>query len=221
MATTKGVLWDMDGVLVDSGEAHYQSWKAVLPDYGMSMSREFFRKTFGMNNEAILRRLLEDELTPELLNEISLRKEEKFRELVRGRVETLPGVLDWLERLQDQGFRMGVASSAPPANIDALIDELALRPYFDTLVSGQDMPGKPDPALFLEVALQLDAAPARCVVVEDAVAGVEAAKRAGMKCVAVTTTNPAQALDEADIVVDRLDALAQDTFLRLLNATGS
>jgi beta-phosphoglucomutase-like phosphatase (HAD superfamily) len=114
---------------------------------------------------------------------------------------------------------MGVASSAPPANIDALIDELVLRPYFDTLVSGQDMPGKPDPALFLEVALQLDVAPERCVVVEDAVAGVEAAKRAGMKCVAVTTTNPAQVLDEADIVVDRLDALAQDTFLRLLNAT--
>jgi beta-phosphoglucomutase len=93
---------------------------------------------------------------------------------------------------------------------------LRLRPYFDTLVSGVDMLGKPDPALFLEVARRLDLPPERCIVVEDAKAGVEAAKRANMKCIAVTTTNPADALAAADIIVDRLDALPEDAFECLL-----
>jgi beta-phosphoglucomutase-like phosphatase (HAD superfamily) len=116
------------------------------------------------------------------------------------------------------GYRQGVASSAPPANIDALIDGLGLRAYFDELVSGVDLPGKPEPAVFLEAARLLDVPPENCVVVEDAVAGVQAAKRAGMKCIAVTTTNSAQLLQEADIVVERLDTLAADAFRRLLAA---
>lgn len=220
MSIGQGVLWDMDGVLADTGEAHYQSWVRVLPDYGVSFSRDFFRDTFGMNNAGILSLLLGDQLTPDLQAEISDRKETRFRSLVRGSLRLLPGVLDWLQRLRDGGFRMGVASSAPPANIDAVIAELGLSPYFDVLVSGVDMPGKPDPMLFLEVARQIDLEPKRCIVVEDAIAGVESAKRAGMKCIAVTTTNRADALAAADIVVDRLDALPADAFERLLAETG-
>jgi HAD superfamily hydrolase (TIGR01509 family) len=210
----------MDGVLVDTGEAHYQSWARVLPGYGIAFSHEFFRDTFGMNNAGILTMLLGDRLTPELLAEIADRKEEEFRGIVQGRVRLLPGVLDWLRRLKSDGFRMGVASSAPPANIDALVSELGLSPFFDVLVSGVEMPGKPDPALFLEVASQLDVLPEHCVVVEDALAGVEAARRAGMKCIAVTTTNPADALTAADIVVEGLDALPAEAFERLLDETG-
>ena len=96
------------------------------------------------------------------------------------------------------------------------MDELGLRAYFDAIVSGSDLPGKPDPAVFLEVARLIGVSPERCVVVEDAVAGVRGARRAGMKCVAVTTTNPAQLLKEADVIVERLDALPLDTFERLL-----
>jgi HAD superfamily hydrolase (TIGR01509 family) len=209
----------MDGVLVDTGEAHYRSWDAVLVDYGIPFSREFFRDTFGMNNTGILTMLLGDQLTPELLVEIADRKEEEFRRLVQGQVQPLPGVLDWLLRLKQDGFRMGVASSAPMANIDAVVSELDLSLYFDALVSGVDMPGKPDPALFLEVAGRIGVLPHRCIVVEDAVAGVEAAVRAGMKCIAVTTTNPAGALTAADIVVGGLDTLPVDAFERLLDQT--
>jgi len=216
----RAALWDMDGVLVDTGEFHYQSWIDVLPDYGLEFSREFFRQTFGMNNRGILSLLLGGKLTPKLLAEISQRKEQSFREAVRGHVQPLPGVVDWLERLRAQGFRQAVASSAPPANIDTLVDELGLRDYFDALVSGVDLPGKPEPALFLKVARLLDVPPEYCIVVEDAVAGVEAAKRAGMKCVAVTTTNPAEALTAADVVVERLDALAADAFQRLVAEAG-
>lgn len=210
--TAKGVLWDMDGVLVDTGEFHYQAWHSVLAEYGLEFTREFHRKTFGMNNTGILSRLMGEDLTPELLSEISEWKEARFRAAIQGRAQPLPGVRAWLQRLQDAGFKQGIASSAPMANIDALIDELELRDRFDTIVSGLDLPGKPEPVLFLRVAKQLGIAPESCIVVEDAVAGVEAAKRAGMKCIAVTTTNEAEALAAADIIVDRLDQLAEDAF---------
>lgn len=217
----KAVLWDMDGVLVDTGEAHYQSWAEVLSAQGIAFSREFFRDTFGMNNTGVLTSLLGEDIAPEFLAETADRKEEEFRRLVHGHVEPLPGVLGWLSALKGAGFRMGVASSAPTANIDALIDELEIRQYFDVLVSGVDMPGKPHPALFLEVARRIDVPPRRCIVIEDAIAGVEAARRAGMACIAVTTTNPAEALWEADIVVRRLDDLPARTFDRLLDNKAS
>lgn len=211
----QGVLWDMDGVLVDTGEFHYQAWRQVLAEYGLEFTREFHRRVFGMNNTGILSRLMGADLTPELLSEIGDKKEALFRAAIRGRARPLPGVREWLKRLQEAGFGQGIASSAPMANIDALIDELGLRDRFDTIVSGLELPGKPEPVLFLTVAAQLGVAPENCIVVEDAVAGVEAAKRAGMKCIAVTTTNEAEALAEADLIVDRLDDLPEDAFERL------
>lgn len=217
----RGVLWDMDGVLVDTAEFHYQAWVGVLSEYGIPFSRQFFRDTFGMNNAGVLSNLLGDKLTPELLEEISGQKERRFREAVWGHAQPLPGVRTWLENLQADGFRQGIASSAPPANIDVLVDGLGLRARFGAIVSGFDLPGKPDPTLFLEVARRLGVPPERCIVVEDAVAGVEAAKRAGMKCIAVTTTNPAGALAASDIVIERLDALPPDTFNRLLEGAQS
>jgi len=215
-ATKRGVIWDMDGVLVDTGEFHFQAWSRALSEYEIPFNRQLFRETFGMNNARILEVLLGETPTPELLAEISNRKEDLFRQAVRGRVRLLPGVHAWLERLKAMGVRQAIASSAPPANIDALVDELGLRGYFDVIASGFDLPGKPDPALFLQVAHLLDVSPERCVVVEDAVAGVEAARRAGMKCIAVTTTSPAEMLEGADVIVERLDALSPDTFERLL-----
>ena len=217
--TRQGVLWDLDGVLVDTGEFHFQAWSGLLPEYGIPFTRELFQATFGMNNAGMLSTLLGQRLTPELLTEISDRKEQRFREAVRGRAQPLPGVLAWLERLKAAGLRQAIASSAPPANIDALVDELDLRAYFGAIVSGFDLPGKPDPALFLKAARLIDVPPERCIVVEDAVAGIEAARQAGMKCIAVTTTNPAHALKAADVVVERLDALPTDTFQRLAGAS--
>jgi beta-phosphoglucomutase family hydrolase len=208
----RGVIWDMDGVLVDTGEFHFQAWSRALSEHGVPFTHELFRTTFGLNNATILTVLLGQTPAPELLAEISDRKEQLFRQAIRGRAQLLPGVQVWLERLEAAGVRQAIASSAPPANIDALVDELDLRTYFDVIVSGSDLPGKPDPALFLKAACLIGVPPERCVVVEDAVAGVEAARRAGMKCIAITTTNPAQALTGADVIVERLDALPLDTF---------
>jgi HAD superfamily hydrolase (TIGR01509 family) len=221
MTSGQGILWDMDGVLVDTGEFHFQAWLQALPEYGFQMTRDLFQATFGMNNTGVLSTLFGQPPAPELLAEISDRKEQLFRQAIRGYATPLPGVRAWLERLQAAGAQQAIASSAPQANIDTLVDELGLRSYYAALVSGVDLPGKPEPTLFLKTARLIDVPPERCVVVEDAIAGVEAAKRAGMKCIAVTTTNPAFALKDADLVVERLDALPLDAFTRLLAGRGS
>lgn len=214
-----GVLWDMDGVLVDTAELHYRSWKRTLDEAGIPFDREVFRETFGMNNAGILEHLLDEKPDPDLLRKISDRKESLFRESVPGNVQLLPGVIAWLVRLHQSGARMAVASSAPHANIETLVKELHIGPYFLALVSGADLPGKPDPATFLEAARQIGVEPARCVVVEDAVAGVQGAIHAGMKSIAVTNTHPRSALSKADIVVDSLEELPEGAFKDLLVRT--
>jgi HAD superfamily hydrolase (TIGR01509 family) len=212
-----GVLWDMDGVLVDSGDYHYRAWVQALERQGFSYPPEMFRATFGMDNRGVLATLLGREPDPAWLARVSDEKEAAFRDAIRGQAEPLPGVVLWLERLQAAGIRQAVASSAPPANIDLLIDSLGLRDYFAAVVSTAGMPGKPDPAVFLEAARRIGLPPKRCLVVEDAVAGVAAARRAGMACLAVTTTNPRELLGAADLVVDSLTDLTEETFSALLN----
>jgi beta-phosphoglucomutase len=206
----RGVLWDLDGVLVDTGEFHFISWKDTLPAYGIPFSYDLFKKSFGMNNEGVLTFLMGHKPDPDLLTEIDQRKESAFRQAISGHATLLPGVADWLEILHRAGVRMAVGSSAPMANVEALVDETGIRPYFQALVSANGKPSKPDPWVFLHAAQQIGVPPEACWVVEDAIAGVEAAHRAGMRCLAVTTTNPTEALHEAEIVVDRLDQLSPE-----------
>jgi len=217
--TQFGILWDLDGVLIDTGEFHYQAWAAILAANSITFSHDLFRQTFGMNNVGVLTTLLGQPPTPDYAQRIDEEKEAAFRAAIRGKAVALPGVVRWLGQLQTLGARQAIASSAPQANIDVLIAELQLRPYFDAIVSANQMPGKPDPAVFLEAARQLGLPPDRCVVIEDSGAGVTAAKRGAMKCVAVTNTNPAHVLKEAgaDLIVDGLDKLPPNTFQELLN----
>jgi HAD superfamily hydrolase (TIGR01509 family) len=211
-----GVLWDMDGVLVDSGEFHYVAWAETLAREGRPFTREQFKATFGMDNRGVLTALLGREPEAAWLARVSDDKEAAFRKAIRGKAEPLPGVVPWLGRLQAAGARQAVASSAPPANIDFLIDSLDLRKFFDAVVSTWGMAGKPDPGVFLEAARRIAVRPERCVVIEDAIAGVEAARRAGMACLAVTTTNTRAALAGADLVVDSLADLSEDAFDALI-----
>ena len=212
-----GVLWDMDGVLVDTGPFHYPAWVETLGREGVPFSLEMFRQTFGMNNRGVLTHVLGRAPEPDFLARVGDDKEASFRTAIHGLVRPLPGVVEWLTRLRQAGVKQAVASSAPQANIDALLDETGLRGYFDCLVSAYTIAGKPDPAVFLEAARQISVPPERCVVVEDAVAGVEAARRAGMACIAVTNTNPRERLAAADLVVDSLLELTEEAFGRLLD----
>jgi beta-phosphoglucomutase len=206
----QAVLWDLDGVLTDSGDAHYQAWVQIFKPLGIAFSREDFRLIFGMNNAATLSRYFDPLKDAHTIHEIDLRKEVLFRELAHGHLELFPGVLDWLTYFKSRGIPQAVASSAPSANVEVMIDELGIRGFFEALVSGAAIPGKPNPDVFLLAAHTVGVAPANCLVVEDAIAGVEAACRAGMKSVAVLTTSPAEALSKASLILNRLDELSPD-----------
>lgn len=213
----QGILWDLDGVLVDTGEYHFQSWKEVLKDFGIALDRATFQKTLGMNSSSSLEIYLGRQPAPDLAKKMINRKEESFRQLIQNDIVPLPGVLDWLEWFDAQHIPMALASSAPPDNIDFIIHALQIKSYFSELVSGADMPGKPNPAVFLEAAQRLGLMPADCIVIEDSIAGVEAACRAGMRCIAVATTNPASMLSMATLVVENLAALSRIAFLEIAN----
>ena len=205
MSGLGGVIWDMDGVLVDTGEFHYQSWRDTLNKYQVSLSKDRFYETFGMNNRSILQLLLGDRFSEQICNEISDIKETEFRRIVQDEVQLLPGALNLLQTVFQTGIPQAIASSGPPPNIDAIVDALDIRKYFIALVSAANLPGKPDPAVFLTASQLIDIPPRSCIVIEDGLSGVAGAKNAGMKCLAVTTTNPAAKLRLADLIVDRLD----------------
>ena len=217
--TLKGVIWDMDGVLVDTGEFHFQSWMITLAPYGIPFSRKIFNNTFGMNNEGILKLLKGKDFDPQMINEISERKEITFRQQIRGRVKTLPGAMNLLKSIRKENIPQAIGSSAPQKNIDAIVGELELKDYFAVQVSAAEMPGKPDPSVFLAAAQGIHAPAAQCIVIEDAIAGVEAALRAGMKCLAVTTTNSVSSLSAAHKIVNRLDEISVGDLISMFHET--
>ena len=214
----KAILWDMDGVIADSGEAHFLAWQTLFEEHGRHMTHQEFKDTFGMANIPILRRCLGEEIPIEELRSWAARKEHLFRSLVPGHVRLLPGVQDWLQRGRAREYHQVVASSGEMANIVTVLAELGIGNYFDAVVSGAFLPfSKPDPAIFLQAAASVGATPAQSLVIEDGLVGIEAAKRASMRCLAVTTTHPAQKLAGADLIVDDLTELDDDALERLLS----
>jgi beta-phosphoglucomutase len=208
----------MDGTLIDSAEYHWLTWRDTLAGEGHDLTHEQFASWFGQRNDAILRRYLGDGVTPADVARLGDAKEAAYRDMVRTRgVEPLPGVRRWLERLRDTGWRQAVASSAPPANIEVIVDVLGLRDCFAAYVSAEEVAhGKPAPDVFLLAAEKLGVSPSRCVVVEDAPAGVEAGRRGGMHIIGISSLS--RSLD-ADVVVTSLEELDDDSFDRLVERT--
>jgi beta-phosphoglucomutase family hydrolase len=212
-AGVSAALWDMDGVLVDTAPFHFQAWRALFASRGKDLSRDEFRRTFGLRNDDILRTVL-GEMPPERLRELADRKEELFRAAIKGKIAPLPGAVDLVRRLHVEDVRQAVVSSAPRRNVETILDGLALADAFEALVTEEDVQrGKPDPQGYLLAAERLGMAPAACVVVEDAPAGVEAAKRAGMRCIGLAAERGPEELAAADLVVASLAEEAVYSFL--------
>jgi beta-phosphoglucomutase len=214
----RAVLWDMDGTLIDSAEFHWLTWRDALAREGHPLTEAEFASFFGQRNDSILRRFFGDRVTTADVDRIGGAKEHAYREMVRERgIVPLPGVRAWLQRLHEAGWQQAVASSAPPANIETIVDVLGFRGWLQSWTSGEEVAhGKPAPDVFLRAAERLGVPPARCVVVEDAPAGVEAGRRGGMKTIGITSMNRPLA---ADIVVSSLDDLPPDAFDRLVGPT--
>jgi len=211
-----GVLWDLDGTLIDSAGHHWIAWRDTLAAEGRPVRPGDFADTFGKRNDEILRQLFGPAIAVDWIERVSEAKEQAYRRLLRERgLAPLPGAFDWLSRLRRAGWKQALASSAPRPNIDAVFETLRLERFLDAVVSADEVGrGKPDPALFLEAARRLGLSTDRCVVVEDAPAGLEAARRAGMRSVGVLSSHHTAL--QADLVVPSLEALPPAAFDALL-----
>lgn len=209
----RAVLWDLDGTLVDSGEMHWWSWRDTMGAIGVPVTYEQFAGTFGQKNDRILRVWLGPDATPARIAEVAEAKESEYRRLVSVHgLQPLPGAREWVERLRADDWRQAIASSAPRRNVEVMLAAIGLDTMFDAIVAGEDVgKGKPDPEVFLTAAATLGARPAQSVVVEDAAAGVEAARRAGIRCIGVG--DPAL---PADLVVTALTDLPPEAFATLV-----
>ena len=221
IASAYSAIWDMDGTLVDTAELHFAAWSAVAKELNLPFSRADFAATFGKRNPEILKQLYGDRFSEKEIAELGERKEEYYRAAAsRQGVVPLPGVKALVEGLRQAGFKQAIGSSAPRANLDLILKLTELASFFDVLVSMEDTQrGKPDPQVFLVAAQRLKISPSHCVVVEDAVAGVQAAKAGGMKCIAVDFVGhhgPAALRSAgADLIVKNLEEVTVDSVRQL------
>jgi beta-phosphoglucomutase len=218
--TVFAAIWDMDGTLVDTAELHFAAWYEVCRELGRDFTRAEFAATFGRRNPEIIAYLFGDRFGDAEVARIGDRKEEIYRAAGRNGVELLPGARSLLEGLQRAGFRQAIGSSAPRANLELILDLTRSARLFDAVVAMEDTQrGKPDPQVFQLAAGRLGVPPERSVVFEDAVAGVQAAKAGGMRCVAVrfVAHHPEEALRGAgaDLIVSTLEQVSVERIREL------
>jgi beta-phosphoglucomutase len=182
-------IFDMDGTLVDNADFHTRSWIALLDEIGIQVDPvELHRQNAGKTNAETLRSLLGDRFSEQELVDLASRKESLYREAYRPYVKAVPGLLRFLEQARAAGIPMALATSAESQNIALVLDGLGIRDYFKVVVGAEDIQNsKPHPEMFLTAAHRLGISPAGCMVFEDSPAGIEAALRAGMRVVVITT----------------------------------
>jgi beta-phosphoglucomutase len=191
-----GVIFDMDGVLVDSYEAHFASWRRMAARHGLDMTRDEFAATFGRTTRDIIRHLWGDRGIPD--DEIpawDAEKEAAYRQILEADFPAMDGAGELLAALHEAGFALAIGSSGPPENVALVLRCLGGAEHVAATVDGTQVTrGKPHPEVFLKAADKLRLPPAACAVVEDAPAGIEAARRAGMAAIALTGTAPREKL---------------------------
>jgi beta-phosphoglucomutase len=212
----QAVIWDLDGVIIDSAEEHRKAWQRLAREEGVPMTDADFWATFGKRNDDIFA-ILWGPLSAEQVQALANRKEAYFREYIRDTAAPLPGSMELMKGLHEAGFAQALASSTPPENIELIGEVLGLGRYLTALVSGESVPhGKPAPDIFLKAAQALNVDPSRSLVIEDAVAGVEAAHAAGMRCIAVAGTRDLPGLRAAELMVTSLTEVTVDTIRHLV-----
>jgi beta-phosphoglucomutase len=199
----RAFIFDMDGTIVDNMGFHTDSWLEFFARRGKQYDPDaFFRETAGAQGREILRERLGPDIPDDEIAVLAQEKDALYREMYAPHREAIAGFEDLVNEARERGVALAVATSAPPPNIVFTLDELDLRRHFDAVVGAADVKqGKPHPDVFLKAAAKLGVKPEDCIVFEDAPMGVEAARRAGMRAVVITTTLPAEAFSEFDNVI--------------------
>lgn len=221
-ATTNdcAVIFDMDGVIIHSNPLHAEAFRAFFRRYELAFAEEdLAAHMYGKHNSYILKHFFGREITGEEFLSMEAEKEALFREIVQDRVEPVPGLIDFMGELMHHGISMGVATSAPRANLDLIIDTLALRSQLKSILTSEDViRHKPDPEIYLRSAEALGVAPSRCVVFEDSFSGVTAGKEAGMIVVGVLTSHRKDELPVCDQYIDDFRGLTAQSITTLVDS---
>ncbi len=213
-----GVIFDMDGVIVDSYEPHLESWRMLAREIGAEVTEEQFAGTFGRTSRDIIRTLF-GETDNAKVRQYDDRKESLYRDLVRGRLPMMPGVRSLVRTLSAAGARIAIGSSGPRENVELVCSSADLMIFVDARISGADVThGKPDPEVFIRAANTLGLKPSQCIVVEDAPVGIQAAHAGGMKCICLRSPRSPKGIESADLIVDSLEEI---TIARLVELFGS
>ena len=210
------MILDMDGVIVDSNPVHRQAWRIYNRRFGIETDEAMQQRMYGKRNDQIVRDFFGPQLTAEQVMAHGSAKERLYREMMAERIEEslVPGVRQFLKR--HAGTPMGMASNADAANVDFVLDTTGLRRYFQVVMNGHEVEKpKPDPEIYLRTAERLGVAAADCIVFEDSLAGIEAARRAGMRTVGVRTTHAE--LPDTDLAIDNFLSEELEPWLRRQN----
>ncbi|MBX3395929.1 MAG: HAD family phosphatase [Phycisphaerae bacterium] len=202
-----GVIFDMDGVLVDSYRPHFESWRGLALELGYDLNESQFAATFGRTSREIIQQLFHTH-DDAAIRQMDDRKESLYRDIIRENVPEMPGARDLIASIHAAGASIAIGSSGPPENVELIRDALRLNDRLAACITGADVSrGKPDPQVFTLAAERMMLPPDRCIVIEDAPAGIEAARRAGIRCVALTSSHPRDRLSAANTIIGALSEL--------------
>ncbi|UZJ41383.1 beta-phosphoglucomutase family hydrolase [Prosthecochloris sp. SCSIO W1101] len=216
---TFAFIFDMDGVLVDNMHMHARSWVELFQDYGLEGldPDRYLRETAGMKGLDVLRHFLDKDITPEKAEQLTELKDFLYRFMYRDEIRPIEGLEAFLDRAESMKIKLGVGTGAGARNIEYTLGIPGLKNRFNAVVgSHQVRYGKPHPDIFLRVAELLETEPSRCIVFEDALPGLEAAYAAGMKSIALATTNPAEIMRDRPgvmAVIDDFTAISPEKIL--------
>ncbi len=212
---TKAVIFDMDGVLVDNSKVHDETWKIVCKRYGKTSSEDKIKNIFGGTNKVFVEQLL-GITDPQEIQKIAKEKEALYREVFQKNIKAPDGLLSLLFELRKRNIRLAVATSGPTENLDFVLDNLDIRHFFDALIDeSQVTEGKPNPEIYLKAAQKLNCDSKDCIAIEDSLFGIQAAKNAGMKVVAITTSFPEEKLIQADKIIKSFTDISAEEILQL------
>lgn len=214
---TKAVLFDMDGVVIDSAGAHYRAWREVAGRLGAGLTFDAFKPTLGTDNPGTIHALFGVDFTDREIDDISDAKEAAFRAAIMADFRPVAGVVDLIRALHDAGWGMALATSAPPENARCVMELLPGGEYVPVRVDRSMVArAKPQPDIFLRAAELLGREPRECLVIEDSLAGLEAAGRAGMARLGLATSMAREDLAPlADAVRDDLTGVTPDDLLAI------
>ncbi len=212
----KLIIFDMDGVIAHAVNEHIEAEWLALKEIGLNVSKKFLFSKVGVPSKEVMQKLLIENNIKADINVLRERKQELFFELVKNNLKPIPGIRELLERLKKAGYELCVGSSANRKEINLILETLKLKHFFNSITSVDDVVfGKPDPSIFLKAASKENTKPSECLVIEDSMFGVQAAKTAGMKCIGFKSSENKMNLNQADVIVNSLDEITIDLIKKI------